>query len=285
MSKPVQWYPGHMFKAKKEIQEVIKIIDIVIEIVDARVPLSSHNEMLDDIVKKKPRLVVFSKSDLVNERELQKYVDIYTERGYETIVLNLKKNNHQKKLLNKIDEVSKPVKEKFEAKGINKKIRALIMGMPNVGKSTFINFATGKKKTEIGNKPGVTKRQQWIRIAKDLELLDTPGILIPKIENQMDGFNLVLCSLIKEEVVDKEAVAIHLLEYLYNNHVKVLEERYSINLNEWDIEKIYNDIAKSIGAILPRNEFDYNRVTNTLIMDFRNQKFGAIILDEIVWWV
>lgn len=282
MSKPVQWYPGHMFKAKKEIQEVIKIIDIVIEIVDARVPLSSHNEMLDDIVKKKPRLVVFSKSDLVNERELQKYVDIYTERGYETIVLNLKKNNHQKKLLNKIDEVSKPVKEKFEAKGINKKIRALIMGMPNVGKSTFINFATGKKKTEIGNKPGVTKRQQWIRIAKDLELLDTPGILIPKIENQMDGFNLVLCSLIKEEVVDKEAVAIHLLEYLYNNHVKVLEERYSINLNEWDIEKIYNDIAKSIGAILPRNEFDYNRVTNTLIMDFRNQKFGAIILDEIV---
>ncbi len=280
MSKLVQWYPGHMFKAKKEIQEVLKIIDIVIEIIDSRVPLSSHNEMLDEIVKNKPRLIVFSKADLVNEQELKKYMEYYENMGYETIALNLKNNSHQKKLVNKIAEVSKPVKEKYAQKNINKKIRALIMGMPNVGKSTFINYATGSKKTEIGNRPGVTKRQQWVRIANDLELLDTPGILIPKIENQIDGYNLVLCSLIKEEVVDKETVAIHLLDTLFQKNKALLENRYKISVDEWDIQTIYDDIGKSIGAIISKGEVDYNRVTDAVINDFRNLKFGNLILDE-----
>ncbi len=286
MSKQIQWYPGHMFKAKKEIMAQLKTIDLVVEIIDSRVPLSSHNEMLDDITKSKPKLLVFSKADLVNNHELAKYRKHYEDLGYATIEANLKNAQGNTKVKKKIEEVSRHITEKYQAKGINKVIRVLVMGMPNVGKSTFINFMLNSKKTKIGNRPGVTRQQQWVRLDKNTELLDTPGILVPKIENEKSGFNLVLCSLIKDEVVPKDDVAVYMINYLFEKNREAMKSRYGVTFNtddveELDYEEIYEAIARRIGALMRGNEADYDRVTNTIINDFRAQKFGNLILDEI----
>ncbi len=283
MSKQIQWYPGHMFKAKKEIIAQLKTIDLVVEIIDARVPFSSHNEMLEDITKNKPKLIVFSKVDLVNPGDLKKYKDYYENLGYTTIEANLKNAQGNTKVKKKIQEVSSHITAKFQAKGINKVIRVLVMGMPNVGKSTFINFMSNSKKTKIGNRPGVTRQQQWVRLDKDIELLDTPGILVPKISNVGSGYNLVLCSLIKDEVVPKDDVAVYMINFLAHNRPSALEERYGLVIEdlEWiDYEEVYETIARRIGALMRGNEADYERVTNVIINDFRNQKFGKLILDD-----
>lgn len=284
MSKQIQWYPGHMFKAKKEIIAKLKTIDLVVEIIDSRVPLSSHNEMLEDITKHKPKLLVFSKADLVNQQELEKFREYYQEQGYDTITANLKNTQGNTKVKKKIEEVSAHITEKFSKKGINKVIRVLVMGMPNVGKSTFINFMLNSKKTKIGNRPGVTKQQQWVRLDKNIELLDTPGILVPKINDENSGYSLVLCSLIKDEVVPKDDVAVYMINFLVKNYPQALKERYGLTVddpNNLDYEQIYDAIAKKIGALLRGNEADYERVTNAIINDFRNQKFGNIILDGL----
>lgn len=283
MSKQIQWYPGHMFKAKKEIIAQLKTIDLVVEIIDSRVPLSSHNEMLEDITKHKPKLLVFSKADLANSAELKKYREHYETLGYTTIEANLKNSQGNTKVKKKIQEVSAHITEKYEKKGINKVIRVLVMGMPNVGKSTFINFMLNSKKTKIGNRPGVTRQQQWVRLDKNIELLDTPGILVPKIENVDSGFNLVLCSLIKDEVVPKDDVAVYMINYLAHKQPAALKERYGLvidDLDDIDYEQVYEKIARKIGALMRGNEADYERVTNVIINDFRNQKFGNLILDE-----
>lgn len=282
MSKQIQWYPGHMFKAKKEIIAQLKTIDLVVEIIDARVPISSHNEMLEDITKAKPKLIVFSKTDLVNPAELKKYKEHYEALGYATIEANLKNTQGNTKVKKKIEEVSAHITEKFQKKGINKVIRVLVMGMPNVGKSTFINFMLNSKKTKIGNRPGVTRQQQWVRLDKNTELLDTPGILVPKINSEASGYNLVLCSLIKDEVVPKDDVAVYMINYLAKFNPSALKERYGIvidDLDEIDYELVYDQIARRVGALLRGNEADYERVTNVIINDFRNQKFGNLILD------
>ncbi|MGL5021367.1 MAG: ribosome biogenesis GTPase YlqF [Mycoplasmatales bacterium] len=279
-NKTIQWYPGHMFKAKKEIIAQLKVIDVVVEVIDARVPFSSHNEMLDELTVNKTKLLVFSKADYVDTNKLKKYVKDYEEKGYDCIVANINTQNDRDRVLKKINNQGSVIKEKFAKKGINKTIRVLVMGMPNVGKSTLINFLAQKKKLIVGNKPGVTKQQHWIGVGDHLELLDTPGILVPKIEDLHQGYNLVLCSLIKDEVVHMDDVAIYLLEYLYDQYPNVLMSRYKMNeLGEFDIEQLYNKIAKTCGALLPGNEYDYDRVTKILINDFRSQKFGKIILD------
>lgn len=281
MQKTVQWYPGHMFKAKKEIIAQLKNIDLVVEIVDSRCPLVSHNEMLEELTNKKKKLVVFSKKDYVDSNELEYYVGDYRKRGYDVIAANFKAQKEREKVLKAIRSASAEIKEKFARKGINKTVRVLIMGMPNVGKSTLINLLVGKNKVNVGNKPGVTKTQQWIGVGEDIELLDTPGILVPKIENIEDGYRLVLCQLIKDEVVHIDDVAVFLLENLYFNYKEKLVERYNMDPEiEYDIEELYNAIAKSIGALLRGNEYDYDRVSVTLINDFRKQKFGRILLDE-----
>ncbi len=281
MQKTVQWYPGHMFKAKKEIIAQLKNIDLVVEIVDSRCPLASHNEMLEELTNKKKKLVVFSKKDYVDTNELEYYIGDYRKRGYDVIAANFKAQKEREKVLKSIRIASAEIKEKFARKGINKTVRVLIMGMPNVGKSTLINLLVGKNKVNVGNKPGVTKTQQWIGVGEDIELLDTPGILVPKIENIEDGYRLVLCQLIKDEVVHIDDVAVFLLENLFFNYKDKLTERYNMDPEiEYDIEELYNAVAKSIGALLRGNEYDYDRVSITLINDFRKQKFGKILLDE-----
>ncbi len=281
MQKTVQWYPGHMFKAKKEIIAQLKNIDLVVEIVDSRCPLASHNEMLEELTKNKAKIVVMSKKDYVDHNQLQYFINDYENRGYHVVSANFKAQKERDKVLKAIDIESKAIREKFARKGINKTVRVLIMGMPNVGKSTLINLLAQKNKVTVGNKPGVTKAQQWIGVGDTIELLDTPGILVPKIEDVTDGYRLVLCQLIKDEVVHIDDVAVFLLEKLYFDYFNQLQERYNLPEDiEYDVEQLYNGIAKSIGALLKGNEYDYDRVSITLINDFRRQKFGKIILDE-----
>ncbi len=281
MSNRINWYPGHMFKAKKEIISQLKIIDLVIEVIDARVPISSHNEMLDELTQNKEKLLIFTKADLVNENYLKKFLAGYEQKGYNTISISTNNSVDRKKLFKKINDVAKVVIDKYAKKGINKTVRVLIMGMPNVGKSSAINFLVNKKKTTTGNKPGVTKQQQWIKLENNIELLDTPGILIPKIEDENRAYKLVCCSLIKEEVVELEHVCVWLVNYLINHHKQSLMARY--RLRDADVEDIptaFDAIAKSIGAVIKNDDYDYDRVSKTVINDFRKQKFGLIILDE-----
>lgn len=281
MSNRINWYPGHMFKAKKEIISQLKIIDLVVEVIDARVPISSHNEMLDELTKNKEKLLIFTKADLVNENYLKKILASYEQKGYNTISVSTNNSVDRKKLFKKINDVAKVVIDKYANKGINKTVRVLIMGMPNVGKSSIINFLVNKKKTNTGNKPGVTKQQQWIKLENNIEILDTPGILIPKIEDENRAYKLVCCSLIKEEVVELEHVCVWLVDYLINHHKQSLMSRY--RLNDADVEDIptaFDAIAKNIGAVIKNDDYDYDRVSKTVINDFRKQKFGLIILDE-----
>ncbi len=287
-NKKINWYPGHMFKAKKEIQQNLKSVDAIIEVIDSRVPLTSHNKMLEEIVKNKPKLLIFSKADLVNPKELDRFIKKYENLGYETLSLNIHENNN-KKIIKKIKQICQPLIEKNEAKGIYKNLRLMIIGMPNVGKSTLINSMAGKKKLVVGNRPGVTKAQQIIKVDDNIELVDTPGVLIPKIDKLEQGYNLVLNSLIKDEVVELQDIGFYLLKYLLNNKLDELINRYpklkevQIKGNELDLyttEKIYEAIAKSIG-VYKKNEIDYEKVTTRIINDYRQQKFGKIILEKI----
>ncbi|MFV0288863.1 MAG: ribosome biogenesis GTPase YlqF [Mycoplasmatales bacterium] len=291
-NKKINWYPGHMFKAKKEIQEKLKTIDAVIEVIDARVPIVGHNKMLEELVKNKPKLLLFSKSDLVEEQDLSKYLSYYANLGYQTLNINVHANNTAAKVIKKIEVLCEPIKEKFQNKGINKTLRIMIIGMPNAGKSTLINALAGKKKLVVGNRPGVTKAQAIIKLSNDIELVDTPGILIPKIDTLQQGYTLVLNSLIKDEVVELEEVGFYLLKYLIKYKTQELLKRYPKleevaeleSMVEPDImqtEQIYEQISKSIGAYAKQSGVDYNKVSVRLVNDYRQQKFGKIILDEL----
>ncbi len=289
-NKKVNWFPGHMFKAKKEVQASLKGSDMVIEIVDSRAPISSHNEMLEEITNNKLKLVIFSKVDLVNVNDLTRYSKFYKNKGINTLFLDLHHKNVQEKVVKKIEEINKDLFERYKEKGIYKTLRILVIGMPNVGKSTFINSMAKKKKTVVGNRPGVTKAQQNIRISDNIELVDTPGILIPKISSLHTAYNLVLNSLIKDEVVELEDVAFYLLQRLIKEHKNMLILRYK-NLEELDAlyldnddfintEKVYTLIAKSCGLYSNKSDIDYEKISIRIINDYRNQKFGKIILDE-----
>lgn len=290
-NKKINWYPGHMFKAKKEIQANLKAVDAIIEVVDARCPIVSHNKMLEDIVKNKPKLIIFSKYDLVEPNQLKAFLKYYEKAGYQTFAANITNNKNKDKIIKEIQKLCNPVILKNQKKNINKILRIMIIGMPNVGKSSLINTLAGKKKLIVGNRPGVTKQQQVVKISDNIELVDTPGVLIPKIDKLEDGFNLVLNSLIKDEIVELESISYYLLQYLIKNKKENLINRYPklidnpyLDKEEFDIitnEEIYTDIAKSIGAYSKHNGVDYLKVSIRLINDYRNQKFGKIILDKI----
>lgn len=289
-NKKVTWYPGHMFKAKKEIIDILKTIDLVIEVIDSRVPNSAHNEMLFDLIKNKEHGIVFTKADLVDINELNEFIERYEEENYKVLIANLKKNGSDKKIIKFIKDVSQPLIEKYQKRGLQKNIRVLIIGMPNVGKSTLINCITSKKATITGNTPGVTKNQQIIKVDKNIELVDTPGILVPKLDTLERAYNLVLNSLIKDDVVELQDVAFYLLRILIANKSSALLKVYSylkegkllaLDLeNIDDIENMYIDLSRSMGIAIKDNEIDYGRISIRLINDYRKQKFGKLILDN-----
>lgn len=300
----IQWYPGHMTKAKRAMQEDLKLIDLIIEIVDARIPYSSRNPDIDELGKNKARLILLNKSDLASETWNDAWAKWFQTQGFHVVKVNSKSGAGLKQINGVVLEACKEKIERDRRRGIlNRPVRAMVVGIPNVGKSTFINSFAGKACTKTGNKPGVTKGNQWIRLNKTLELLDTPGILWPRFENQEVGKKLAFIGSINDEILNKEELALELLKFMMKQYPEVLKERYGIEKGETEkrsdrakkqfdsiegqsdgteeqiLVKGLEQIAKSRFCLLKGNEYDYKKAANLFIDDYRNGRLGRITLE------
>ena len=274
-----QWYPGHMTKAKRMMQEDIKLIDLVIELVDARIPMSSRNPDIDELGKNKARLILLNKSDLAEDKQNDAWAAYFKEKGYSVVKVNSKKGGGIKSIQGVIQEACKEKIERDRKRGIlNRPVRAMVVGIPNVGKSTFINALAGKACAKTGNKPGVTKGKQWIRLNKNVELLDTPGILWPKFEDQTVGLRLAFIGSIKDEILNTEELAAEMIQFVKKYYRGVLAEKYAIIEND-DPYQCLADIAKSRHCLLRGNELDTAKAATLLIDDFRDGRMGRITLE------
>ena len=274
-----QWYPGHMTKAKRQMQEDIKLIDLVIELVDARIPLSSRNPDIDELGKNKARLIIMNKSDLSDETRNQEWAAYFKSLGYFVVQLDARSKVGMKTVTNVVMDACKEKIERDRKRGIkNRPVRAMVVGIPNVGKSTFINSYAGKACAKTGNKPGVTKGKQWIRLNQNVELLDTPGILWPKFEDQMVGLRLALIGAIKDEILNIDELSIELIKILAQYYPGVLAERYSVDEAAEPV-KILEGIAENRKCISKGNELDYSKAAVLLIDEFRSGKIGKITLE------
>ena len=274
-----QWYPGHMTKAKRMMQENIKLIDLIIELVDARVPLSSRNPDIDELGKNKARLIILNKSDLAEERWNEAWTEYFKKKGFHVVKVNSRKGGGVKSVQSVIQEACKAKIERDRKRGIlNRPVRAMVVGIPNVGKSTFINSLVGKAAAKTGNKPGVTKGKQWIRLNKQVELLDTPGILWPKFEDQTVGLRLALIGSIKDEVLQTEELAAELIRFLEADYPGVLENKYTITADS-DPYVMLGRIAESRHCLVRGNELDTEKAAMLLMDDFREGKLGRLTLE------
>ncbi len=281
-NSPINWYPGHMAKTKREIREKLNLIDIVYEVIDARMPKSSKIVDVDDLIKDKPRLLIMTKYDLCDKNETNKFINYYEKLGYQVIPVDLMNGTNVSKIIEASEEVLKEENEKRKAKGLKpRNIRALILGVPNAGKSTLINRLVGKKSAGVGNKPGFTKSLSWIRIHKNIDLLDTPGILWPKLEDQESAHILASFSSIKEEILNEDQIASFILRKLYELYPKALEERYGISELDDDLIEAYDMIASRRGALTKGGVADYERVSRIILQDFKNGYFGLITFDRL----
>ena len=274
-----QWYPGHMTKAKRMMQENIKLIDLVIELVDARVPMSSRNPDIDELGKNKARLILLNKADLAEEKQNDAWVEYFKAKGFSVVKVNSKKGGGIKSIQGVIQEACKDKIERDRKRGIlNRPVRAMVVGIPNVGKSTFINALAGKACAKTGNKPGVTKGKQWIRLNRNVELLDTPGILWPKFEDQIVGLRLAFIGSIKDEILNTEELAAEMIQFMKKYYEGVLAEKYAI-IEMDDPYQCLADIAKSRHCLLRGNELDTAKAATLLIDDFRDGRLGRITLE------
>lgn len=274
-----QWYPGHMTKAKRMMQENIKLIDLVIELVDARIPISSRNPDIDELGRNKARLILLNKSDLAEDKQNDAWAEYFKRKGFSVVKVNSKKGGGIKSIQGVIQEACKEKMERDRKRGIlNRPVRAMVVGIPNVGKSTFINSLAGKACAKTGNKPGVTKGKQWIRLNKNVELLDTPGILWPKFEDQTVGLRLAFIGSIKDEILNTEELAAELIQFMKKYYAGVLAEKYEITESD-DPYQCLTDIAESRHCLLRGNELDTNKAAMLLIDDFRNGRLGKITLE------
>lgn len=274
-----QWYPGHMTKAKRMMQENIKLIDVVIELVDARIPLSSKNPDIDELARNKSRIVLLNKYDLADDSKTQAWKKWYEDQGAFVTLVNSKSGQGVKNVTAIVQEACKEKIERDRKRGIiNRPVRAMIVGIPNVGKSTFINSFAGKACTKTGNKPGVTKGKQWIRLNKNVELLDTPGILWPKFEDQEVGIKLALIGSIREEILNITELSYILIKYLLENYPKVLQDRYDIEECS-DVVKVLEGIAIKRGCKSKGDTLDLDKASSIIVDDFRTGKIGRISLE------
>ena len=275
----IQWYPGHMTKAKRQMQEDLKLIDLIIELVDARVPLSSRNPDIDQLGQNKSRLILLNKADLADERHNEAWKEYFQSKGFYVVKVDSRNGAGMKTIQNVIQEACKEKIERDRRRGIkNRPIRAMVAGIPNVGKSTFINTFAGKACAKTGNKPGVTKGKQWIRLNKNVELLDTPGILWPKFEDQLVGIRLACVGSIKDDILNIEELALWLLEKLKKDYPGFLEKRYGISEEGTPLETL-EAIAKARGCLKRGEELDYVKASGLIFDDFRGGKIGRITLE------
>lgn len=278
----IQWYPGHMAKAKRMISEHLKLVDMIIELVDARAPLASQNSDFQDLFSQKRKLILLNKSDLADPAITKEWVSYFKAQNIPALFINSENGNGISRILPTIQSMMKDVLEKNEAKGIHKNLRAMIVGIPNVGKSSFINRLSKRAVTKVGDRPGVTTQKQWIKISTELELLDTPGVLVPKFDNQESAMRLAFTGAIKDDILDVEEVAANLLIFLRDHYEANLCARYKIkeNLADKTGYELLEIICRRRGFIISGGEFDYLRGANILLDEFRAGKLGAISLEK-----
>lgn len=278
----INWYPGHMAKTKREIKEKLALIDIVYEVIDARMPKSSRIIDLDEIIGNKPRIMIFTKYDLCDKSITDSFIREY-EKKYTVIKTNLKENsNIVKEIITKTGEILKIINDKRLEKGLMKRnYRALVVGVPNTGKSTLINRLAGKNIQETGNKAGVTKNLSWVKLNKDIELLDTPGILWPKIDDEVVGYNLASLTSIKEEILNTQDIATYIVKFLYQNYPELLKEKYGIlKINEGDLTETFDLIGKRRGCLMKGNIVDLEKVYSIIVNDLKEGKIGKVTFDR-----
>lgn len=275
----IQWFPGHMAKARREVTEKLKLIDIVFELVDARLPLSSRNPMIDEIIQQKPRIILLNKADLADSEWTKEWIAYFKSRQLPAIAINSQEGQGLSQIMNKTKELLKEKFERMRARGIKPRaVRAMIVGIPNVGKSTLINRLAKRNIAKTGNTPGVTKAQQWIKVGKELELLDTPGILWPKFEDEEVGYKLALTGAIKDSIINLQDVAAYGLRFLKEHYPERLTERYQIDPH-LEIIEMFDAIGKLRGCLLKGGEIDYDKTTDIIIRDIRSEKLGKLTFD------
>lgn len=275
----INWYPGHMAKAKRLILESLKAVDLVIEIIDARIPISSRNPDFEEMFANKQKVVVLNKKDLADSLITDRWINYFKAQGIEAFSISSTDMSHKKKVLELIKKASASVVDKYKTKGMNKTIRCMIAGIPNSGKSTFINMICGKSKVKSEDRPGVTRANQWIKVHSGLELMDTPGVLWPKLDDQSVALNLSFVGSIKDDIIDIEELAVKLLERLGNGYFDRIQERYDI----WERENgvvMLEQLCKRRGFVLKAGEYDYERGARVLLDEFRGGVLGRISLEQ-----
>lgn len=276
----INWYPGHMKKTKELVQNNLKLVDVVIELLDARIPFSSKNPDIDNLVGDKPRIVLLNKSDMCKKNDLDSWISYYADRGIKAIPINAMNGQGVNNVISECKNLTKAMMEKYSEKGRQARaIRIMIVGVPNVGKSSLINKLSGRRSTQTGDRPGVTKGKQWVKIRGDMELLDTPGILWPKFEDQNVAINLAFTRAIKDEILDVETLGLRLIERLSNIAPNDLQERYKLSeIHDQAIDTM-EEIGRKRGFLLGKNELDYTRIATTVLNEFREGKIGKITLE------
>ena len=276
----IQWYPGHMAKTKREIKENLKLVDVVIELLDARIPFSSRNPDLDEIISGKEKLVLLNKADLANENATNEWIKYYKEKGIEALAIDAVSGRGLNKLYPKCREAAKEKIERLEKKGIiGKPIRAMVTGIPNVGKSSLINKLGGKSTAKTGDKPGVTRSKQWIKVNKDFELQDTPGVLWPKFDDERVAQKLAFTRAIKDEILDIEELAYFFVKYVQEANPSILTNRYNVELNMEDPYETMISIGRKRGCVVSGGGVDTIRVSNIILDEYRTGKLGRISLE------
>lgn len=278
----INWYPGHMAKTRREIKEKLALIDVVYEVVDSRMPISSRIIDIDEIIKNKPRVIIMTKYDMCDTEETDKIINFYKKEGHSVVCVDLIKGRNINNILVETAKISDKLNEERRKKGLKpRNIRALVMGAPNVGKSTLINRLVGKKATATGDKPGITKHLGWIKIGKNIELLDSPGMLWPKMENQIHALNLAAFSSIKEEIIDLESLSIYILNTIEKLYPDALEERYGFKKLDEDITDSLNKIGEKRKTYLKGGEIDYDKVYKIIVNDLREGFLGCVTFDRL----
>ena len=276
----INWYPGHMAKTKREISEKLDLIDVVFEVIDARIPYSSKNKDIDTMIKNKKRVLIMTKIDMCDIINTNKWIKYYEEKGIKVIPVDLINKKNISEIFKVTEEVNKELNDKRKEKGLKeRKVRILILGIPNVGKSTLINTLVGKKATNVGNRPGITRHLEWIRINKDIELLDTPGILWPKLDDDTIAHNLAAMTAIKEEILDTEDIAIYIINTMLKLYKDSIVNRYNLTSYN-DVVEVLDMIGKKIGAVR-NNETDYEKVYSVILRDLREGYLGKVTFDRL----
>ena len=281
-----QWYPGHMTKARRMMQENLGLVDLVIELADARIPMSSRNPDIDSMCSSKARILLMTKADMADPARTAQFQKYFEDKGYMVIAMDARTRKSNEKIRAYVEKACAAKRERDKRRGIiGRPLRAMVVGIPNVGKSTFINSFAGRASAKTGNKPGVTRGKQWIRLNKNLELLDTPGILWPKFEDRQVGVNLALTGAIRQELLEEEELSMELLSFLQREYPALLRARYAPENEEWtfpmDSAELLKKIAVSRNLIKAGSEPDYQRASKMVLDDFRNGKTGRITLEDV----